>query len=553
MLHVFKALFEKSASPQNYLWQLQEFYKASRDFRLLSMLADGVVGQSAEKVYPFLQGMSGVLSEVRDEATADEIAVRIAAVRLTAKTTVDQRALDLLELLVERRATELQNQPGPHADRALAAMERAFKREWSAGEPRLMADFLGALGNIPRPPLAKEQLRQLETLHRDAAAGSFDRLHIGRRFAETLNAYSRGTEATDLLSAALKEFGDANQGVLPASANDALSTVVTFMESANHYQTGESLLVAQLTHPVNTQQKYWLIQRLNDLYLRALQNNGAVSIGSGETLYLALERKLFADLAAPDQIHRSAVLSEFTRFYRTAKGVMITRAANDLKAFAFGRIGPILKEQIANHEQVVRDVADTVHDVVGARDAIAFMLDRNDDQPDWLRFSSQNNWSQDSNKLGKWRAEVKDLGDLESRLLKFILTELRRDFRSREVRYRTMYDQRYAELHQPAEAERAYTSMVEMLPNESESHALLAEVREKQSRWPDAIAQWQRVATIRALEPTGLLKLAAAQIHERAWDQAAATLQALRGKSWPQRFGDVQQQARELEKKIDGR
>src|SRR5262249_59512546 len=43
VLQVFKVLFEKSASPQSYLWQLQQFYQASRDFRLLSMLADGVI------------------------------------------------------------------------------------------------------------------------------------------------------------------------------------------------------------------------------------------------------------------------------------------------------------------------------------------------------------------------------------------------------------------------------------------------------------------------------------------------------------------------------
>src|SRR5262249_42652764 len=100
--------------------------------------------------------------------------------------------------------------------------------------------------------------------------------------------------------------------------------------------------------------------------------------------------------------------------------------------------------------------------------------------------------------------------------------------------------------------ERAFTSMVEMLPNESEGHAALAEVYEKQNRWPEAIAQWERVAKIRSLEPTGLLKLAAAQIHEKAWDQAAATLRTLRSQSWPQRFGDVQQQAREMERMMEG-
>ena len=59
-------------------------------------------------------------SATRPRPTA--LVEQIAAVRQRAKTDVDQRALDLLEMLVERRAAELQNQPGPHRDRALAAL-----------------------------------------------------------------------------------------------------------------------------------------------------------------------------------------------------------------------------------------------------------------------------------------------------------------------------------------------------------------------------------------------------------------------------------------------
>ena len=69
-----------------------------------------------------------------------------------------------------------------------------------------------------------------------------------------------------------------------------------------------------------------------------------------------------------------------------------------------------------------------------------------------------------------------------------------------------LYDQlgkRYAALDRPVEAERAYTSVVEVVPNESEGHALLAEVREKQGRWADAVAHWQRVADIRAWSRPG--------------------------------------------------
>ena len=98
--------------------------------------------------------------------------------------------------------------------------------------------------------------------------------------------------------------------------------------------------------------------------------------------------------------------------------------------------------------------------------------------------------------------------------------------------------------------ERAYTSIVEALPAESESHALLAEIRQKQDRWDEAIVQWQQVARIRALEPTGLLGLAAAQIHQRQWDAAAETLKKL-DKGWPPRFSNVNDEIRKLRTQLE--
>ena len=92
--------------------------------------------------------MDNVLDEIREEATADALVEHLAEVRRRATTVVDQRALDLLEMLVERRAAEVLNQPGPHAEKALAAMRRAFEKAWSEGEPRLMANLLSSLGRI---------------------------------------------------------------------------------------------------------------------------------------------------------------------------------------------------------------------------------------------------------------------------------------------------------------------------------------------------------------------------------------------------------------------
>ncbi|CAN5451802.1 hypothetical protein BH11PLA2_BH11PLA2_27500 [soil metagenome] len=873
VLLVFKVLFEKSASPQNYLYQLQSFYQASHDFRFLAMLADGIIGQTEEKVYPFLGGMNGVLSEVRDEATADELLARLVEVRKQAKTIVDHRALDLLELLVERRATELQNQPAPHAAKALAALTRAFDRKWSAGEPRLMADFLAGLGRITQKSLATEQLRQLAALHRDAPVGTIDRLQIAQRYSERLHGYTRTPEAIDRLEAALKEFEDANNGVLPISANSALDRIIGFTEDARHYGHGERLLFAQLQHPIHHEQRNWLTLRLNTLYIAALANNGDVSLGKDATLYKAIEKKLIAELAPAEPNHRNALIGQVNSLYRKARDRKLKSVTADVKSFAFKTLPPYLKDLSDHYEQTVQSFAVLVHDLVSPRDAIAFLLDCIESEPDWQRYNNRNAWTQQSHHLAEWRLEAKDLGELEPRLLKYILGELRRDLRGRENNYRTFYSRRhnyhwpekdadfykaameiyeerkasaasveyiaeylfwglpreksaieilidahqrkilsksgqwqlvdylhrqsryaesiplllplvetrpenldyrtklmhayyrtnksnellallkatdtyfhadnrwnegvlaglayscldnhlytqsvayygeliplhqrtqprrgvgngtlsnyysqaaqayaghgktkeavdmasgavvswgpreaqrgdalkallnvlvaapdlaayvaeldkeklqsaivrkaigqaylqkndpamalrqlqvaaelqpndreihaalvecfdkvndkegainqllqsaelsrrdialfeqlgnrYAAANQPVEAERAYTSIVEMLARESESHTKLAEIREKQNRWPDAILHWERVVAIRSLEPTGLLSLAKAQIHEKDWMRATETLQKLKRQTWPERFRDVPGQIRELEK-----
>lgn len=877
VFQTFKVLFAKATWPANYLSQLQQFYEASRDFRFLAVLADAVVGHTAEKVYPFLGDLRSVLAEVRDEATADELVARIAQVRETAKTPVDQRALDLLALLVERRAADLLNQPGPHAAKALAALERAGKREWSPGEPRLMADFLAGLGKVPQDDIAKEQLRQLDALRRAAAAGSPDRLHIAQRHAETLAAYGRSADAIDALDAALKEVQDANAGVLPTSANSALDRLVGFTEAARHYARGETILTKQLERPVSPEQKRWLTRRVNDLYLRAVENAGDVSLGGGPTLYAAFAAKLTAEItAAADQNHRGHLLQTFPRLYRAANAKKFAGVDADVRAFAFKQLPPVLRDQATNRDGIIRDVSEVVRLACGPRDGVAFLLDRIDDEPTWQRYTNNDAWNQYAHRLGEWRADAKSVGDLEPRLLKFVLAELRRDLRTRDSRSRTMYDRhhshfwadkaadfakvadevyaerkqssaaveyvaayvywsldrkpraiemlsaahaakvlseagqwqlvdylhqtgdytasvpilaplvdrrpdnlgyrtklmhayfrtgknaellallkatdahfhandrwtesaladlaastlenrlfaesvayygeliprhqrshpnrgvgngtlsgyysraadayaglgktreavdmasgavvswgrridqrkyaldalvrvlvaapdlpgyvagldreplqsaivrkaigrafleknapaaavaqlqlaaelqpddaeinddllkcydklgdkdaairqlikavevsrrdiklyaelgrRYAAQNQPAEAERAYTSVVEVLPTETEGHALLAEIREKQDRWPDAVAHWDRVAKLRTLEPTGLLKLAAAQIHVRSWDAAAESLRTLRTRTWPSRFEDVPKQVRDLERKLD--
>ncbi|MEI6148678.1 MAG: hypothetical protein WCS01_06245 [bacterium] len=46
--NIFKALFRKAQQPQNHVSQLREFYRYTRDFRLLECLAEGMLGHTAQ-------------------------------------------------------------------------------------------------------------------------------------------------------------------------------------------------------------------------------------------------------------------------------------------------------------------------------------------------------------------------------------------------------------------------------------------------------------------------------------------------------------------------
>src|SRR5262249_7704158 len=265
----------------------------------------------------------------------------------------DRRALDLLELLVRRRAAEIKNQPGPHAEAALAALQRAFKHSWADGEPRLMAEFLANLGTISHEPLAKEQLRQLEAFQGMAARGAADGLYIAQRFAGVRWGYGHREPAADLLQAALREHQEAHDGVLPSSANSVLNVYVGYLEQLRHFARGEKELLAHLKRPANPQQAYWLTQRLYQLYDACLGARGEVSLGAGQTLYATLQKRIQNELNTPDHDHRYQLVQRLCMVYRTAHRVKLDGVLTDLRAFAFQQVPDVLKAQTNHYTSIV--------------------------------------------------------------------------------------------------------------------------------------------------------------------------------------------------------
>jgi len=451
VLFAFQALFEKSNNPGGYLSQLRQFYTACRDFRLLNMLADSVVGRTPQQVYSFLNSLrTTVLEEVRDESTADEILGQVNKLRDTLEqpgrdvTVIDLRALDLLEAMIERRASEVLNQPGPHVDAAVAALQRAFERDWAAGEPRQMAELLKNLGRITQQKLADEQLREFKALYATADPGTDDRLWIGWYYGDSqYSSYGLRDPGLALVESAMREYEATHPDGWPTHANVVFSGYVTMLTGIGRHTTAERYINRHLENPLNESQIYWLTQRMDDVYIIALSHNGQVSLGSGETLYKTLLKRLLKATDTDNPNHRYQTLQKILSTFTAAKNRSIDYK-DDLRKYAFEQLPPILERQTSNYRSIVDRTAHRVKDLIDTRTALEFLITRFENYPKRLRNSWEHPWQQFGWRMSDWRRLVGDsLGDLEPRLLKIVLAELRRDLRTRNQRSRYMYHDDY--------------------------------------------------------------------------------------------------------------
>jgi autotransporter-associated beta strand protein len=445
-LLAMRALFEKSANPENYFLQLRDLYAACRDFRLLDMLPDAVLGRSPQQVYGFLQGMqSSVLGEVRNEATADEILARVKKLREGKLTNTDQRALDLMEALVERRASEVLNQPKPHVDVCLAAMKRAFERQWSDGEPILMASFLRNLGTLPHQPLIDEQIRELRELQAATKAASRDHLVITDHLCNLLFwSYGRHEAAIEEMTAEVRGYVQAHDGHWPHADNEILGSYVHLLEGATRHAAGEKVLLKYLAHPENDDQRKWLNDRLLALYNSALEMDGEVTLGKGNTLFENLLARGLKELdTSPDENVRHNVVARLVSTFDIARRKNLASAPEALKKFVFETMPVVLKKQQNQYRNTASAPLQVIADTLGPKFALQYIVERMEQFPSRLETTWDNRWQTFGFELARRRAEAAeakaDIAELEPRVLKLTVAEIQRYIRTGQPNNQHIY------------------------------------------------------------------------------------------------------------------
>lgn len=438
-------LMQKSEHPAYYTDIIQSIYKRTRDFRLLRCMAQGMIGHTAQQIYPLLEDFREILKEIRDEATVDEIMAGICEVRKQALTPVDRRALFLLEAEVKRRASEVLNQPGQHFDAALVAFKAAFKESWSPGEPRLMVEYLAKLGLITQEYLAQEQLNELDAMYKLPGESAIDRLEIAYSYSQILEKYEQSEKAIDVLATALEEYRLANGGTLNKNANPAIGSLMTLWENDKDFIRAEKWLRTEIERPANNSQREWLIEQLLDLYKWAFEHKVETTLGKGKKLYHAINREIMTELGKPGPAkHLSNLVDSYCSFADIAKKYEIKDVASNIRSFASEIIPDVLRrlsrnQNLDSYQHTVGIVAETLYDLASSREGLEFLLDWGEKEPARFRFGSNTFWEKHSGKLAGWRAKVKDLGDLEPRLLAIVLRELRKDLEYQESQNRNIY------------------------------------------------------------------------------------------------------------------
>jgi predicted Zn-dependent protease len=445
-LLTFKALFEKSSQPENYLYYLRDVYAACRDFRLLQVLPDSVLGRSPQQIYSFLIGVqNNILGELRNEATADEILARIKQLRTKERTATDLRALDLFEAMIERRSSEVLNQPKPHADACLAALQRAFERQWSEGEPRLMANFHYSLGTLRDPRLVEEQLRELRELRKLAAAKSRDHLQITNDLCNVLFwNYGRKDEAIREMESEVRDYAQANEGQWPHADNEILGSYVRMLEGADRHAAGETVLQSYLAKSQNDDQRRWLRDRLLALYNHALEHDGATSLGSGAALLKGVAAKAYQQIdASADERERYLIVNKLVQIFDTAFRKKIAGNAELVRHFAFEIIPAVLEKQQDNYRNTASEPVRVIDEVLGLKAGMQYLIERVEHYPQRFEIGWNNAWSTFGNQIADHRQKMLEakqpLGELEPRLLKLVIAELKRDLRTGESRGSYLY------------------------------------------------------------------------------------------------------------------
>lgn len=427
-LLVMHALLQKASYPQNEVNRIFNFYRQSKDHRILASLARGLPGLSRDRVYEFLSRTAQQVKQVHEEATCDEVLATIGKMLTGDLKTGARRALLLLEAQFEARAALVQNQPGPHIERAVAAMKKAFDGRFDSGEEQRMAGYLAALGRLPRSELARLQLEELAKLEKRVEQGSLVQLRIAVLVGKTLERYGRLQDGIFHLETAVNAFRQKHDGRLDPNDRSAQGQLVSWYEKLGRFIQAETLLREEMDKASRADTKNWYLDRIHQVWTNALARGGRVSLGSGLELFQQGSQAILDSFWTYGASYLNTRFNRYANFHTAAKKRFYRQALDSYRAFAKGQVPMILAKAPAGSQYLTGTVGRTLKQLNGPEEGLAFLVERIEKEPVWFPRAGIDSWNTHGWEIARWRSEARRLeSKLDARLLAIVVDRLERD------------------------------------------------------------------------------------------------------------------------------
>jgi predicted Zn-dependent protease len=520
---IIPELLRKSASPSHYFSIIQTLYEATKDFRLLAGLADGTTGHTPGQVYEMLTQWYRFIHTLQEEATLDELSKRLLELRQAATVDSDRRAFDLLLAFLHRKASTQINQPGEHAKLAVECLQRAMTHTWQREEPAAMAALLTQLRTEDHAAWKEQLTATFNKLMKLTPAGSPERCSVAYHYAQS------HPQPFEFLQQQITEVQRAYpDGLLPEYSRFIVNQYLSMSQSRE--KTTEDFVQKELQKPgYAATSREWLTDQLHALFFRAYQTGGTVSLGSGATLYRALET-LHLQLAttATSQLRRYHHVMQLPPLYHEAKLQNHATMAADCKAMMLQKLLPILKNQVYQRREIVNHLGQTLMDLVGANEAMQFVLNEYDRAPFSVKRIPFDGWEAYHSPLASWRPSVTDATLLE-RFYQIVLKRL-----TSYLLHGHQQNEAFIKNHQYywAEKEEGFASTAVAVFQSRQSAPDLASrvaeyLRNGLRRPEKAVAFLQSIRNTNAFNEDNHYKLAATLIEVNEHQQAVVELQQL--------------------------
>src|SRR5262249_36459776 len=174
-----------------------------------------------------------------------------------------------------------------------------------------------------------------------------------------------------------------------------------------------------------------------------IRQHGTTQLGEGRKLYDEAQKRVLAELAKrTNEGHAHQLVQDLVALWNAMRDGKAGSVASDVRAFAFQGLPPVLATyQYRSGQGMVSAVAQAVHDHVGPRVAVEFLVTRAENEARWLARMGQSFWDQFGWMVAQWRSEADGLDDgVSDRLLAIVVKELRAQLLLGHPRAQGIYD-----------------------------------------------------------------------------------------------------------------